>query len=156
MIAARARTALARLLRDHRGTMAVETAIVAPMLIALSIGGFEVSSMVARQSELQSAAAEAVAIVMAATPESQTEIDQIEAVVEGSSKIAEEDVEFLIRYRCGTAPPPLLSDPTACADEDTLSTFIIINMTTTYEPAWTSFGIGRAFDYNVERAVQVS
>jgi hypothetical protein len=146
---------VATLLRDPRGAMAVETAIVAPVLIALSVGGFQVSAMVARQSELQSAAAEAVAIVMAASPSNQTEIDQIEAVVEGSSGIPEDDVDFALKYRCGTATT-LITDSTTCADEDTLATFIVISMTDRYDPPWTQFGIGGPLDYSVTRTVQVA
>jgi hypothetical protein len=147
-------TGLVALLRDRRGTMAIETAIVAPILILLSVGGFEVSSIVTRQSELQSAAAEAVAIVMAATPENQTQIDQIEAVVEGSSGIPEEDVTFELQYRCGTGD--MGPDPTTCADVDTLSTFIVISMTDSYVPVWSHFGVGGDLEYNVVRTVQVS
>ena len=57
------------LLRDARGSMAIETAIVAPVLAMLSVGGFEVSAMVARQTELQSAASEAEGIALAASPD---------------------------------------------------------------------------------------
>lgn len=146
---------LAAALRDTRGTMAIETAIVAPMLIVLSLGGFEVSAMVARQSELQSAAAEAVEIVMAASPETQTHIDQIEAVVEGSTGLPEDNVTFELMYRCATAEE-LTLDQTACADENTLSTFIVITMSDTYTPVWTEYGIGGPMDYNLERTVQVS
>ena len=52
---------LATLLRDTRGAMLIETAIVAPVLVLMSLGAFQVSTMVARQSELQSAVAEASA-----------------------------------------------------------------------------------------------
>jgi len=146
---------LAAALRDTRGTMVIETAIVAPVLIVLSLGGFEVSAMVARQSELQSAAAEAVEIVMAASPETQTQIDQIEAVVEGSTGLPDEDVTFELKYRCATAED-LITDQTTCADEETLSTFIVITISDTYEPVWTEYGVGGPVDYNVERSVQVS
>ena len=50
-----------RLRRDATGAMAIETAIVAPVLVLMAFGSFQVSSMVARQTELQSAAAEAAA-----------------------------------------------------------------------------------------------
>lgn len=156
MIARRAITHLARLLRDPRGTMVIETAIVAPVLVVLSIGGFEVSAMVARQSELQSAAAEAVAIVMAATPETQTEIDQIEAVVEDSSGIPEDDVDFVMKYRCSTtAMTETAPAPSDCAEEQ-VSTFIVITMVDSYDPVWTHFGFGEGLSYNVERSVQIS
>ena len=146
---------LAAALRDSRGTMAIETAIVAPVLILLSLGGFEASSMVARQSELQSAAAEAVAIVMAASPETQTEIDQIEAVVEGSSGLPEANVTFELRYRCGTAEA-LITDTSTCADDKLLSTIIVITMSDSYDPFWTQYGFGEGLEYYLERTVQVS
>ena len=57
---------LTRLLSDRAGAMTIETALVAPILLTLSLGGVEAGSMVARQSELQSAAAEALNIVQAA------------------------------------------------------------------------------------------
>ena len=155
MTAARILASLRRLIGDPSGTMAIETALVAPTLILLSLGGFEASSMVARQSELQSAAGEAVNIVMAATPSSPTEFDQIETVVEESSGIPEEDVTLEVKYRCGTEANMIL-DPDACADENTLSTFIVLTMTDRYVPMWTIFGIGSTVDFSVERSVQLS
>ena len=156
MIVRRVLTRLARLLRDSRGTMVIGTAIVAPVLVVLSIGGFEVSAMVARQSELQSAAGEAVAIVMAATPETQTEIDQIEAVVEASSGIPEDDVDFVMKYRCGTAAlTETAPAPSECV-ANLVSTFIVITMVDSYDPVWTHFGFGEGLSYNVERSVQIS
>ena len=53
--------------RDRRGTMAIETTIVAPVLALMAIGSFEVGSMVSRQQELQSAASEAESIILAAS-----------------------------------------------------------------------------------------
>ena len=149
------------LLRDSRGTMVIETAIVAPVLIILSLGAFEASTMVTRQSELQSAAAEAVAIVMAATPETQTQVDQIEAVVENSSGIPEDNVTFAIKIRCGTTETfvdktDLASDTTTCGDQDLQSWYLQITMTDTYEPVWTQFGIGSAIEFHVDRTVQLS
>jgi len=150
---------LGALLRDLRGTMAIETAIVAPVLIALSIGGFEVSSIVARQSELQSAAAEAVAIVMAATPETQTEVDQIEAVIEASADIPEDDVTFELKYRCAMGDLLTATElgelETPC-DEKTVSSFIVITMSDSYSPVWTSYGLGHEIEYHVVRSVQMS
>ena len=48
---------LHRLARDERGAMLIETAIVAPTLVLMSLGAYQISGVVARQSELQSAAA---------------------------------------------------------------------------------------------------
>ena len=160
MILSIARSRLAALHGDSRGTMVIETAIVAPVLLLLSVGAFEVSSMVSRQSELQSAAAEAVAIVMAATPETQAQIDEIEEVVENSSGIAAEDVVFTIKIRCGTTDTlldqaSLEQDSAICGSRDLQSWFLHISMTDTYSPAWTEFGLGSEVEYQVNRMVQL-
>ena len=161
MMTSYAGSLLARLLRDCRGTMVIETAIVAPVLIVLSIGAFEISSIVARHSELQSAAAEAVAIVMAATPENQVQIEQIEAVMENSTGIPEVDVSFAIKVRCGTdndltVRQDLTPDPALCGGEDRQSWFLAISMTDRYDPVWAKFGMGEQLVYNVQRMVQLS
>jgi len=151
---------LSALLRDNRGTTVIETAIVAPVLVMLSLGAFEASSIVTRQSELQSAAAEAVAIVMAATPETQAQVDEIQAAVENSSGLAPEDVDFTIKMRCGTETTlvdktNLDDDTVSCGDEDLQSWFLQISMSDHYTPTWTSFGVGSPLDYHVQRLVQL-
>lgn len=51
-----------RLAADQTASMAIETALVTPVLVVMTLGGFEASAMVARQSELQSAVAEATSL----------------------------------------------------------------------------------------------
>ena len=75
------RVLLRTLFRDTRGSMAIETAFIVPVLAVMSIGGFEVSGMVSRQSELQSAVAEAAQIAIASTPDEQSERNTIESVI---------------------------------------------------------------------------
>lgn len=145
---------LRRLARESRGTMAIETAIVAPILLVMSLGAFEGSRMVARQSELQSAAAEAAAIIMAKSPTTQAQIDTIEDVIEASSGLADAKVTLGLRYRCGT-DADYVDDGTTCGADD-VSTFIRIQMDDTYVPQFSGFGLGDSFDYHVERMVQVS
>lgn len=144
-----------RFLHDTHGSMAIETAVIAPMLVLLSVGGFEASTMVARQSELQSAAAEATSIVLATTPESQEEINAIADVIETSSGLDEESVTLSLVYRCGTAST-MTSNTDSCANAELLSTYIRIQMTDSYTPQWTHFGFGHALDYSVDRTVQIS
>ena len=55
------------LVRDGRGSMAIETALIAPALAALALGAFDASMLVAREQHLQSAANEASEIVLAAS-----------------------------------------------------------------------------------------
>jgi len=149
------RSCLARIRRDTLGTMAIETAIVAPVLIVLSAGGFEASRMVARQGELQSAAAEAASIIRAAPPDTQAKIDTIEQVIEASTGLADDKVVLTRVFRCATAANFVASN-TSCADPNTVSSYIRIAISDGYTPAWTHFGFGNDLQYNVERTVQIS
>ena len=145
----------ARLASDDAGAMAVETAIVAPMLLLLSLGAFQISMMVARQSELQSAAAEAAAIVMAARPDTADQLAAIERVVESSTGLASNQVTISRIFRCGI-DEAYTTAISACTPEQDVSTFVRIAMVDTYTPEWTQFGVGRPYTYRVTRTMQVS
>ena len=146
---------ISRLRHDPIGSMAIETALVAPALVLLGAGTYDASAMVARQTELQSAAAEATSIVLAASPETQAELDNIEDIVEDSTGLTDSQVTLTRRFRCGTATT-LINDLSLCANSDLLSTYIELQFDDTYTPVWTHFGIGSNVQYNVDRMVQIS
>lgn len=137
------------------GAMAIETALVAPILATLTLGGFEASRMVARNAELQSAIGEAEAIVMAAPPDTIAKQNTIEAIIEQTTGLADDQVELFPIYRCGTSETRVI-DPTSCGSGVALSTYIFINLSETYTPEWTHFGIGHPVNFSVSRTVQIS
>lgn len=146
-------------LRDQtRGTVVIETAIIAPVLLLLALGSFDAGRMVARQNELQSAAAEGEAIVQASVPTDSTARDQVRDVLKASidpdNTDANADVSVVEIFRCSTDADFVTINN--CADPDTVSTFIKITLTDIYTPQWTSFGIGGPLNYNVVRMVQIS
>lgn len=145
---------LARLLSETNGTVVVETAIVLPVLAMLVLGGFEVSRIVARNSELQSAASEAAAIVLANPPGDATERNTIKSIVESASG-SSTNVTLTPKYRCN-ADVNLVAAATACATTDEISEFLEIRMTDTYTPIWTGFGVGKPVKFDITRRVQVS
>jgi Flp pilus assembly protein TadG len=147
---------LARLLADQTGAMAIETAFVTPILVVLSLGGVETGSMVARQSELQSAAAEALSIVQAAPPEDTADRTAIKNVLMASTGITNaNNVSVVEIWRCGT-DAGFERDRASDCGSSAVSTYIEITLRETYTPTWTAFGIGSAMTYNVVRQVQVS
>lgn len=146
---------LREFLRDAAGSVVIETAIVLPVLGTLALGGYEVSMIVSRHNELQVAAAEASAIVLARPPEDQAERDSIKDVVEASTGLADSNVTFAYKYRCDT-DSALVDSSGSCGANDVISEFIIITMRDSYTPSWTEFGVGNTINYNVERRVQVS
>ena len=86
-------------LRDECGAMAIETVIVAPVLVLMALGAFEVGSVVSRQQELQSAASEAEGIILAASGGTGADSAQIEAVIEDSLGLSETQVTLQQRFR---------------------------------------------------------
>ncbi|MEO6154040.1 MAG: TadE/TadG family type IV pilus assembly protein [Croceibacterium sp.] len=144
---------LRALIADCTAIMTVETAIVAPVLVAMALGTYDVSSIVSRQSELQSAAAEAAAIVQANPPITQAQRDVIRNVLSASTGIPTARVTVTPIYRCDT--DPYVTTNTCTASQQT-SVFIQLRLIDTYSPFWTSIGAGSPMNYNVLRMVQIS
>lgn len=145
---------LRRLVDRQDGTAMIETAIVAPVLVMMSIGTFEASAMVARQSELQSSAEQAVEIAMAVVPDTPSELTQVERTLETSSGLSDARVVLKFQYRCGSSTT--VSDTAPSCSDDSLNTYISIVMTDEYQPVWTELGVSKSFEYRVARTVQIS
>ena len=145
---------LAALLRDTRGALLIETAIVAPVLVLMSLGAFQVSSMVARQSELQSAVAEASAIALAVAPDTSAKRATVKSVIMASSGLASGHVTVSNTYRCGTTAT--YQNGQSCSGSSKLSEYVKIELTDTYTPIWTEFGVGGPMNYNVTRYVMIA
>ena len=145
---------LLRLRGDNRGTMAIETVIVAPVLAFMAIGIFEVGTLVSRQQELQSSASEAESIVLAAAASSGTDSATIEAIIEDSLGLRADQVTLEQRFRCNTASS-LTTDASTCDSSQQIYQYVRVQVTDTYTPVWARFGVGEGFDYNVLRTVQV-
>lgn len=142
-------------LADCAGSMTIELAAVAPVLVLMSIGTFEVSSMVSRQQELQSAASEGETIALAAAASAATtSLTTIEEIIEESMGLSDDQVTITRFYRCN-ADAALVTDETACNTDDVVTSYMKLELTDTYEPIWTQFGIGSAFNYDVERMIQL-
>lgn len=141
------------LLRDERGAMLIETAIVSPVLIVLSLGAFQVSQIIARQSELQAAAAEASSIALAAPPETSEELSTLKSVIVDSTGLDAAKITVSEQFRCGT-DTTYVSMSSDCVDTR-VSSYVRIQMTDTYTPAWTEWGMGQPLNFNVDRYVMV-
>jgi Flp pilus assembly protein TadG len=147
---------LCRLARCTHGVAAIETALVAPILVTLALGGYEVSSMVVRQSELQSAVAETLNIVEASPPSDSAGRTAIRDVLKASTGITDNNkVKVDEIFRCGTNANFVDAD-SSCGSDEKVSTYIRVTLQDTYSPSWTSFGVGHDIDYDVVRTVQIS
>ena len=145
---------LAGLCRDERGTMVIETAIVTPVLVLMSLGAFQVSTVVARQSELDSAAAEGAAIAIASPPNTTAKLATLQQVIVASTGLASNKVTVTAAYRCNSSAA-YVTTSTSCTS-GVISNFVKIYITDTYTPRWVQFGIGSPITYRVTRHVEYS
>lgn len=153
---ARVSPILARLLGDRAGSVVIETAIVAPVLILLGLGTYDTSRIIARQSELQAGSTDVQGIVLAvANGSTGTNVSTIKAVLKNSLALNDQQVSVVKMYRCN-ADSTLIADQTNCASNDVISIYVQVTLTDTYTPTWTRYGIGSPFNYQLVRTVQVS
>ena len=137
------------------GSVVIETAIVAPVLVLLSLGTFDVSRMVARQHELQTGATDLEGIVLAVVKGPGTNTTTIRSALSTSLNLPLSNVTVVKVYRCGSSTS-MVSAISACSDPADVSTYVQVTLSDRYTPVWTQFGVGGPLNYNLVRTVQIS
>ena len=146
---------LTLLRRDERGTFAIETVLVIPLLAAMALGTFEVSNVVSRQQELQSAASEAEMIILAAANGTGVSSNDLKTIIKDSVGLTDDQLTLQAQWRCD-AEEEKETDPSNCDITKPISEYVKMTISDTYTPIWTQYGVGSAVDYTVVRTVQVS
>lgn len=144
---------LASLLRCTRGTAVIETAFVAPILAVMAVGTFEMGTMVQKQQELQSAASEAEAIILASAAGSGVTSTKLKSMLSNSTGIPLDKIILAAKYRCSNNAT--LVDSNTCPPGQRAYEFVQTTFKGSYTPTWTKFGLGNRFEYTVTRTVQV-
>ena len=144
-----------RLRAERRGTMTIETAIVAPVLIILTLGIFEVGKIVARQHELQTTANEAAMIVLTANQGPTVELTKIKEIVRASVDLEADQISVTKEYRCALNAGRVKLKG-SCPTSGNITEYILIEVTDKYVPTWTAFGIGKEINFSIDRTVQVT
>lgn len=141
-------------LGDERGSMAIETALITPLLALMALGTFEVSNIVSREQQLQSAANEASEIILAAAGGSGINSADLEEILEASLNLQDSQLQITQRFRC--ASNVMVATQPTCNTGEQLYTYVHLNVTGTYSPMWTNFGVSSPITYSIQRTVQVS
>ena len=150
-----ARSFLSLFLRDERGTFAIETVLVIPLLVLMALGTYEVSSVVSRQQELQSAASEAEMIILSAANGAGVSSEDLKTIIKSSVGLTDTQLTLEAQWRCDDAETKE-TDPSECDISKPISEYVEMTLTDTYTPIWTTYGVGSPFSYTVVRTVQVS
>ncbi len=141
-------------LRDSSGVLAIESAVVAPVLVLMALGVFQVGSMVSRQQELQSGASDVTAIILAAANGPGTNSDDIKTIIKSSLNLTDSQVTLQQKYRCDSATA-LTDDPASCGTGAQVSEYVLLQLTDIYTPLWAKYGVGAPFTYTVNRTIQI-
>lgn len=144
-----------RLATEIRGAVLVELAIMTPVLLLLSLGGFDASRMVARENQLQSGIGEAQAIVLAANAGASTDTNTLKSTLMSSLSLTSDQVAVTKLYRCDTSTT-LVDSASDCSSSAVVSSYVRITLTDVYTPIWSQFGIAGPVHYSVKRLVQLS
>lgn len=145
---------LLNLIRDTAGAVVIETALVTPMLILMSVGTYQVSQVIARQHELQAGADEAMSIALAGWSDNTTQISAMKDVIRRSTGVSTSNITIDRMYRCGS-DTSYVTDKTTCGSTKTVSTYLKLKLKDTYTPVWTDFGVGAPINLAVSRMVQI-
>ncbi len=144
---------LRRLSGSVDGVAAIEAALIAPVMVLLALGSFEISNVIARRSELQGTMSEASGIALASEPTSETRRATVKSIIEESSDLAAEDVTVAAAYRCGSGEA-YVQTVTSCGSAK-VSSYVKIELNDTYTPIWTEFGIGHPLEQKLTRYVMI-
>lgn len=145
---------LTPLCRDQRGTMVIETAIVAPVLVLMSLGAYDVSRLLAKQSELDAIAEQGAGIALASKPDTSAKRTTLQQILVASSGLSSSNVTVTAAYRCNSSTTYVTSSSTCTSG--VVSNFVKISLTTTMTPTWTQFGVGSPITYRVDRYAMYS
>lgn len=148
------RSIIRRLKDNQAGSTVIETALVLPVLLGLTLGSFDVSRMIARQSELQKAANEAGDIALAKKPTSDAQKATVKSVIMTSTGLTQDKVSVSTVYRCGTGSSFVI-DAAACGT-GTFSTYVQVTLTDNIAPFWVQYGLGSSIPLSVKRQAQIS
>lgn len=150
----RLRSCLDRLGRDSAGTMIIETAIIAPVLILLSLGAYQVSSLVARQGELQSAMGIAEGVALASQPNTDEKRTTLKNIIAASTGLSAANIQVAGAYRCNSGQT-VYNAESSCTAGDKVSRYVRIQLTDSFVPAWREFGMGKDITLNLDRYILI-
>lgn len=141
--------------RARDGAVVIEFALLAPMVVLMGLGAVDVSRIVARQSQLQAAVAEAGQIVLASTPDNDTKINAIKTVIANTTGITTGNITIITVYRCGV-DTAFVSLPGYCPVTGEIGKYLQVSVTDNYRPYWTALGVGKPITMKIKRQIQLS
>lgn len=151
----RLRGLLGHLTGSGDGSVVIEFAFVAPLLALLGLGTVDVTRLVARRTQLQGAMSESVQIVLAAVPDNDAKLTTMKGVLATTTGVPVANIAITTVYRCGV-DTTYVSLPGYCPVTGEIAKYLRVQVTDTFTPMWTDFGIGAPITTTMQRTVQIS
>lgn len=143
-------SSLARLWRNQRGVAAIEFCLTLPVLLALTVGAFDVSRLIAARIDYQQALTEVAGLAIAQPPQGSL-TDIINATV-AAANVPSSAVTVTRRVECNG----ILVTTSTCADPtQEQAIFVSIQVAATYVPTFTHFGLDANVPMRITRTVRV-
>ncbi len=149
------RARLGHLTGSGEGSVVIEFAFIAPLLALLGLGTVDVTRMVARRTQVQAAMSEGVQIVLAATPDNDAKLTTLKNVLATTTGVPVANIAITTVYRCGV-DVTYVSLPGYCPVTGEIAKYLRVEVTDTFTPLWTGFGIGAPITTKMQRTVQIS
>lgn len=148
-------TTLVRLLADIRrheaGVAAIEFCLTLPVLLALTLGVYDVSQLVARRLDFQQALTEAAGLAIA-QPAQAINHEYLKSVVATAAKVPASAVTVASELRCDDVVTTTMICP---QNGDERALYVRMSINASYVPTWSHFSIDRPIAMAITRVVRI-
>lgn len=143
---------LRSLLRREDGVAAIEFCLSLPVMLALTLGAYDVSRLISGRIDLQQAVTEGAGLAIAQPAHVTT--GQIRTAVAAAAGLPTSRVTVTMQFRCDDVVMPTGTSGCANAAAER-ARFVSISVSGNFVPTWTHFAIDSTVAMQVTRTVRV-
>lgn len=136
----------------EEGVAAIEFCLTLPLLLALTLGVYDVSRLIAARLDYQQAVTEAAGLAIAQPP--QNDLSYLVNAVAAAAKVPTSKVSVSRQLRCNGVAMPTTAQ-TCASTSDERAWFVSISVEGRYVPFSTHFALDHVIDMRVARTVRV-
>ena len=139
------------LLFCQRGVAAIEFGLTLPILLAMTLGVYDASQLIARRIDYQQALTEAAGLAIA-QPAQAIKYDYMKSMIASAASLPVSAVSVTSEMRCDGVVVTGLMCP---ENGDERALYVRMSISATYVPTWSFFAAGRSLPISITRVVRV-
>lgn len=140
-----------RLRACDRGVAALEFCLTLPILLALTLGAYDVSRLVSTRLDQQQALTEAAGLAIA-QPALTIDYAYMRSVIANAADVPASAVSVAREVKCDGV---VITGLTCPQNGDERAIYVTMTVNSTYEPSWRHFSIDRDVPMSVTRVVRI-